>query len=478
MRRMIAAAILTALILAPPIRAQDEKRVTLPFDGPDVFCHVLYSKGLKPLTTFSDAVSDPANSMIIVFGDVRAKHIQDFPGADLKPFLDKGGSLFVATDYRFPLHDLAVSVTGMPVLRPEDQCFGGAPSCPWLEYDAPVMEDIKDPRTHPLFGLLQGKLATNGPSNLRVMTGSPLHGMLFFPRGGLQRKDFPKAAFGPPPVHLACSPKDAPPAGRAVIIAGHGMFMNGMMLQPDTDNLAFAINIVNWLRDGTKAAKRGQALLIVDGKAITDFDRNLTPPPPPIPMPTVAMLNRLLRGLEDEGFFHWGFKQLLGDQYERVVPMVFALGTCVLLLYGGKKFLEGRAILETGVPMMVGAPTVAGNTGPRTQQRRQALSRQADAGYEARSLAHLWLQSELGFTPEQWAMSDSLQARVSGFAWMRWRLQKQVAVVLQLANATSPLTVSRSQFAALVHSLPTLSRALQDGRLTLLLNGKEVRKIK
>ena len=81
-----------------------------------------------------------------------------------------------------------------------------------------------------------------------------------------------------------------------MVIAGHGLFTNGMLLQADNDNFEFAVTCLRWLGDGPDGPRR-QALFIVDGEVIQTFDGSLKPPLPPLlppvppapPLPAMAM---------------------------------------------------------------------------------------------------------------------------------------------------------------------------------------------
>lgn len=466
MMRRGTAALLLIWAFAAPAGAQEDKTVTLPYDGPDFFCHILHSKSLKPVVTVQDALRHPEATILILWGDLRREGALVDHEAE---FRKAGGSLFIASDYPFPLPDLGVSITGIPVSTSVDRCFGHHPQCPWLEYGDPATHEGKATREHPLFHLLQNRIATNRPSTLNATLETKLQTMLPLPR-----RKFVKLFTPPPSPYIAASPKDSPPRGRTLVVAGHGMFTNSMMLHPETDNFAFAINVVEWLREGPNGRKRTLALFAVDGQIITDFNRNLSPPLPPIPVPTVDMVNRLLRGLEDEGFFHWAFERMMGQNYRNVVPFLFGLGTCLLLFYGAKKFMDARSQRDVAVPRMVGVPALASPADVRGRQRQSALARRDDAEEAARLLAQQWLAAEFGITPEQCAADATLALRVTGYFWTRVSLQRQADFVVRLVCAAESQSVSRRDFKALVRALPRLSQAHRAGRITLFLGGKDV----
>ncbi len=478
MLRRVFAILLASAAFVAPLCAQEETTITLPANGPDFFSHILHSEGLLSLKSFQEAEDDPFDSMIIILGAPKGKDVARFTRDGLKPFLDGGGTLFVATDRPLTLgKPLRITVTESRIEVPAALGYRGNRFCPWLEYTVPIVEGprgpeavLRDVREHPIFHLLQQGIATNCPSHINFDNPEPpVARLLLFP---LRRGPYGEK---PPKTYVAGSPKDARPEGRVLLVAGYGTFMNSMMLQKDNDNFAFALNCVRWLREKSDGTKRQSALFVVDGEIITNFDRNLTPPLPPIPIPPATTVNRLLRGLEDEGVFHKALGGLLGDSYSRVVPILIGLATCVLLLYGGKKFMEGRYQRENAVPRMVGAqPGVSAP--PRGEQRLQALLRGSDPWAEARTLIEQWLQNAFGVTPEDWAAAGgAAEFRAAGFLGSGWGMQRRADRVLELLRAAGPTKVSRREFALLVESLPELDRAVREGRLALLLDGKEVR---
>jgi hypothetical protein len=367
-------------------------------------------------------------------------------------------------------------------VQPAESAYRGKVRCPWIP--------SASGGDHPIFESLHRGIATNRPSYAFVrkmkpggpipFPPAPVTRLLDFPRDVMREDGEIPRALG----YIVGSPKEAPPRGRMLFIAGQGMFMNGMMLQLDektgefdNDNFDFAVNAVRWLREAPDGKKRSRALLMVDGAIITNFNMDLSPrassKPPQIPIPPVKAVNRLIRGMEEERLFHRILNGLLGDYLDRVIAILIALGTFVLLLYGAKKFLEARYARETAVPIMVGEATPLPATPPRSRQRRLALHRQKDASSPARMLVHAWLRAEFGVEPGQWSVATRVELQANGFLLTRWTLQRQTDLVVTLArSAAGPLT--RHDFAALVMALPELSRAVQEGRLTLQVDGKPV----
>jgi hypothetical protein len=439
------------------VRAQQETKRTLSFDGPEVFCHILNHDRLKPIQRIADIHDEPHKTMLIVFGD------PSWLDGKLRDFLDRGGSLLVATDHAYDFEDVEITVG--KVTQEKSLAYRGIPSCPKLSMQE-LPNLFPDGSKHPLFRFLDGNIATNCPSTIDLRNvGSP-----YRPLAGFTSRA------GPRQSHIIGSPRDAPPGGRAVFLAGHGVFMNGMMLQPDNDNFAFALNTVRWLREGPDGAPRTQAFFMVDGQVIEDFDMNLSPPLPPPPMPTAEMMNRLLRGWEDERFFHQLLDQLSGRDITRIVMIVFALTSFVFLLYGLKKFMESRHQPETAVPRMIGTPPAATDTG--AEERKRAVLRQADYWQASRTLVRDWFQREFAISADRWQPGFDASIQGTGFFWSRWRVQGHAARVLRLANAVKPTHMSQREFRLLIEALRELTYAIRDGTAALLVNGKPVRQVK
>ena len=62
-------------------------------------------------------------------------------------------------------------------------------------------------------------------------------------------------------------------------MAGHGVFMNGMLLGQgnDHDNMLFALKTLDWLGEGPKG-RRSRVFFLEDGETVTELFRPLTVP--------------------------------------------------------------------------------------------------------------------------------------------------------------------------------------------------------
>lgn len=459
----ITALVIAWLFPALPVFAQEQAVRTIPFEGPEVFCHILHHLGIKPIPTIKpeELEADADQTLIIVFGKPLVIKLAT---GGLAHFVGKGGNLLIATDYAMQIPELPVRVTGRQ-RGSKSSAYRGSFQCPWLPYPVPDSRGAGLNRDHPVFRFLQKGIATNNPSQLVITDEmSSVEPLLEFPR-------FMRAPERPRDRYMAGSPRDAPAQGRMLFIAGHGMFTNGMMLQSDNDNFAFAVNAVQWLREAPDGGRRPRALFIVDGKVITDFNMSLTPPPLPKPTPTVSMINRLLRGLEDERFFHRVLADMLGDKQRFVVALILGVVTLALLLYGARKILAGRYLPDTHVPLAVGPEALTGASDSLMQRRLEASLRQSNFWPEARALAHEWLRAEFAIPAEQDVSVHRGELQVQGYWWSNRLLRRHVEFVMRLAHGDREFKVSQHDLLQLVKTLQQLSQAIKENHVALLDGG-------
>jgi len=252
--------------------------------------------------------------------------------------------------------------------------------------------------------------------------------------------------------------------GKALVIAGHGLFTNGMLLQPDNDNFEFAVSCLRWLGDGPDG-KRRHVLFVVDGDAIQSFDGSLKPPLPPISVPTIQLVNQLLHGLEREGFF----VQLLRDNFDvRVAArLTIMLLTVLLLLYGAKKLTEQRHRSEAGAALLLGpyAPVVVPS--PLLHQRYLSQVQHDALWEEGRALARQWFAAMevMPFAAWNQAAAAPPEIETDGGWWARRRLRHEVDRLWQLARGLKPATLSWRELVRLTQALQALNRAVEQGHL-------------
>jgi hypothetical protein len=470
-----------ALILAGlQVHAQETPPVAL--DGPEVFGHLLHQFGkLQPVLDPATAL-DPHKVVIIAFGSLdlpKSLVVGRFENK-LSRFLTGGGNLLVAgdTDPIQPLLGMSAVLQplglelGLPVAVPASEGYHEQRDCPRIGLD-------RLPLMHPLFLGLQQDLATNKPRAVKVPgTLADLTVLARLPRQSaalLRQANETDATWRPvarlaariyseivDPIYMVGSPASAPPQRRLLILGGHGMFTNCMLVQDDCDNFTFAINCIRWLREGPDGP-RTHALFLVDGKLIERFDLPLRAPAPPIPMPTGALLDRLAADLEDEGFFH----KLLHsepDQSDRLAQGLFITLTILLLLFATQHLLAGRYRAETRVPLLVGSSaTVA-----RPPSRQEELLARDNLWEAAQALARAWFHEHGMLSWDRWDGDlGSAEPAFTAFGpfWRRWRLQRHVRHAWDLARSRPAGRVSKRRFLTLARSLAQLSEAVRAGHL-------------
>jgi len=460
------------LLLAPlAVCAQEEPVRSIRFKDPEVFCHILHNsknQRLAPLGSIEEMAQNPAETMLIIFGEAQNDNVTQALN-EVREFQANGGAVLIATGT--PLHHprLPIHISGWKVRR--SQGFEDEVLCPWLALPTEENPDESGDRKHPIFHLVFKGIATNWPSRVKLDDAkAPVRTLLSFPP---EAKWDVQAKWGTE-HYIIGSPRDALPGGRALYIAGHGVFMNGMLLQAKTDNFRFALNVVDWLAEAPDGKRRTKALLIVDGTIVPDFDMKLTPPPPPIPMPPRAIINRLLRDLQEEGRIHQMFYANIDIDSAVAYVLSFLVGG--LLVYGAKKSLEGRQQVDPAAPRMVGKIAPPTPTAGASQTQQIATLEHANLRREARELVHAWFQQEFGVEPEFWSESATIQLRVQRYFWSLGATHGQADLVLRMARVAKSVKVSRHGLVQVASALQDLTIALRAGRVTLLIDGKTVRK--
>jgi hypothetical protein len=460
-RPFLGLAVLAASLLGAslPRAAGQPPAPRVPPNGSHAFRIILHGSGLKPLKEIADLDEDAAKKLLIVFGDPGV-----LEGIDLKGFLDQGGAVLVATDRGespganrllrtfgvFPLPGVVRS-------RTPESGYQGQPYCPYA---------VTAEKDHPLFrGVKQ--LATNKPTAFLIGNNS-LPVLARFPqRLTLFEESFGDARIGRPRMgpwigglYPYAAGMGGPDGGRVLILAGHGVFLNGMMA--NRDNIFFTRNCIDWFTRPKGTLTRDQVLFIEEGRVVSQFDVPLVELPAP-PLPAVQELNDLLRGLEDENFFNEFVLRMLGPR-NRIFTGLVILASAVLILYGLRRFWRARHWVELKVPLV--APEV-GRTVPTdhlvVQRHRDMLragnlweaardlARQCFAAYAGRSVAHPPPRPEF---------------RVKGGWWRRRALAQQAQRLWELAYESPARPVSRAQFSRLAAEVDQVKAALASGDLS------------
>jgi hypothetical protein len=430
--------VLCCLLVPAAASAQEAQKKVVPPEGTQAFRNILHQFDLKPVKTLAElADRKPEETVLIVFGNTA---ILEQIGS-LETFRAKGGAILIASDRddKGRLREWQLHISGAVITEDTKLAYKGMKDCP----------KVTRPRIKPhvvLEGVNQG-LATNRPS-LISLGQSDFRTLAAF--SSETRVDgFNFAGFLMHPFLVGRE--------RVLVMAGHSVFMNVLLAQPDIDNYIFAQNCVRWLKEG----KRKYALFVEDGRIAQEFDVRLTVLPP-IPMPPTQVLNRLLRGLENENFFN---RLLARIPRDRILRGILLLVTVVLLVYGCKRLISARHRIETAVPLLTPLPSpVPPVELTLATQRQQALLQGGNLREPARDLARFFFE-ELAPLPNRHLDENQPPPYDASGNWLerRW-LARQIPYLWQLAYG-DPGRISKRQFAGLPAILDRLAEICRAGRL-------------
>jgi hypothetical protein len=400
---------------------------------------------LEPVTTFEELGAAPGDSLLVVFGDLAALKKLNVTHDRLFQFWNDGGAVLIASDRADVgmLQDFNVRITGDVVHQAAQRAYLGREECPVL----PVTSDKL-----PIFRQLRKGLASNQPSCVRML-GKPLQALADFPVscrivGGK----------GKPGTYIAGGTGQFPTC-RALVIGGHGVFLNDMMAQHDNDNFAFACNCIDWLRPSPGGGKRKHALFVENGKVHERFDVPLSTLPP-VPLPSSRIVNKILQGLEEENFFNRLLVAIVGrDRIMRIVLLFLSAG---LLVYCVTRLVRARHRAESGVPLLPEGVTAAGEAAAIMSRRDRDVIRGGNLWEAARGLARSC------FAREPWQGRGGGPPRVVAAGWWRrQRLTRQVQELWDVAYGPRPFPVPPRKFARLAAAVEEVRAALAAGTLCL-----------
>jgi hypothetical protein len=479
--RRLAPWLIAAALCAGRASAQEAGPLpTIPADGTDVFAYLLKARGFTPVPSIAHLQNLAApETVVIILGRPDAlQNLRRVVGS-LRLFQERGGNVLLATDHPTALADWLLTVANDTVQQDPASAYRHNPECPVI--------GTLEPTRPAAFHKLPKGLATNRPSYFLepaplIAARRWLEPLAVFPSGCHAARSGQRLGLGlqeRAAVYILLAPEGKGVAGRAVLMAGHGLFTNAMLLQTDNDNFEFALACLRWLGEGEGGQPRRHALLVVDGEVIPSFDNALKPPPPPgvppIPVPTIQLVNRLLHGLEREGFFF----QVLRDNVNvhRFAQWAVAGLTVLLLLYGAKKLGEQRHHAEAGSVLLVGPFAAPAESSPLLAQRhRSQLERDAFLE-QAVALARQWFLEACGIGPADWdrAPRDAREATAGPPAaelaggWLeRFRMRRRLDRVWDLAcrrTAGSAVRFTWGELVRLTGTLQELRRAIHEGRL-------------
>jgi hypothetical protein len=413
--RLLALLPLAALLTAGPAAGQNPGR--LPYGGSEVFRFALYKHGLKPLSDPAEAFDRPPESVIVIVGDP-SRVDRLLPGIDLITYLNKGGSILVATDGPVPAAGanwanwanlLGIRITGEPLSADPKDSYRGEPPRPFVKPTLGVVGGRQSP--HYLFEDVDATgpaaVAADRPCAMSL-NRNPLQKFLIKPlatypatarsRDGRMLADTENhfAVSLQPVTNAGNSP------GRVIVLADHGVLVNGMMgfvkdpaaekgYRFDNGNWAFANRTIEWLTDGFPQP-RSACLFIEDGRIIDRFAVELPPNPQP-PMPNIPPdvianwvlnhANGIIDEKQEQDVFNRALERSLG--LPRLLRVFLIAATVAFVVVGLRWLLRGQRKPDAAAAAAAMTPAARDGLLPRGGVVRQRTGAQLEVGnlYEA-----------------------------------------------------------------------------------------------
>lgn len=430
----------------PALTAQEEEELFIPFEGTQAFVHLLGQARLEALPDLPALKeADPNRTLVILFGRPQGwDHVRHAVGG-WKSFLQRGGALLIASDHPDGgrLKEIGVIITGQQVRQVPDNAYQKR----WEHI--PLVDSAG---WHPLMRGMFRPLAALRPSPVDHEEEA-LDRIGFFGIGswvweaGILDVGGQGFAVG--------SRWDHPPAGRVLVLGGHGLFMNGMIVRPDCDNWVFAANAIRWLKEGPEGP-RTSVFFMESGTVVPDLDVPLGTPLPPI-IPPVAALNSLIKGLEEDKIL----QRYLYDYFGRAgVLQPWILGTALfVVVFGVRRLWKARHRQDHQAVLHVGLQAPQPPALPQQHQRETVLLQRGDFREPTAWLVRAWLQRRCGIPLEAW--SASAPPTIPEPAWQggffaRQRAGRSWRWLLELAAPSTGGKVSRRGLLAVQRTLAEL----------------------
>jgi hypothetical protein len=284
----------TALLLASgTLAAQDAPQkppLEIPGDGTELFRGLLDHFGIKPISKLELGRLNRFEDVILIsLGNLHLRP-DNVGGLDYFPQTSNIGSALIASDTWVMLNSNARTQQGIEGSRVycADAKAGhrDEKSCPYI---VPI-DDGGEGTLRRVFRGLR-RVATNSPSYISVSGwgGNIKTALARFPRDCETRREILPAdalfAVGGEGPDLN---NDNP--YRLLVMADHSIFINQMLLEPQTDNLELTYRVIEFLQGPDK--KRKRCIFFEDGRQIETFDdlRQAYAKQNPMPLPQVNLM--------------------------------------------------------------------------------------------------------------------------------------------------------------------------------------------
>lgn len=501
------------LVAVPPVYAQPPAQRPITGEGTEGFRALIASHRLIPLEKTEDLYKHPGQTLLIAFRganqsntpypDQVGKLIDEHGEEKFVKYINNGGALFFASDQAMEGQAWGPRLFGFEIKGPKLQaashetarCYERTVECPF----------VQRPRGNSVPDLFQGRalgpnigagpanrgplqrVATNRPSYLEPASELHLVGV-FAPVcetvaiAGV--RSIPMLRNYVPEFAQAKRYDDG---GKVLVLSDHSVFINRMLLpqRGDNDNLAFAMNCLDWLLLGPDSSPRRYVMFMEDGRIWKRSDYNLALQTLPAPnaediaqflWDNRALLweNRdkaedLLAAIEESGVFLELEKgDPIGESIRdsiagwAMVRVVLALFTIAILGYGIMSLIRWRFGYSKRTPRLALALDRAR---PRVSLLEQRLRGDVTRGqYDevAREKARQLFESlPVAPAPE----GEPPHVAISVPFWRRGRVERNLREAWTLAYADDPPPVPAREWARIKKSLSELQLAFERGSI-------------
>lgn len=281
--------------------------------GYDMFRMLLEEQGVTPVQSWDFALSSPAESVVVVCGDLQQIHPREWLRG--RRFVAQGGALLVASEGSFEFPGVCSFVPGTAVAGDSRDRYLSFPDCLRIRHLKPDDELTDGVR----------EIVVNRTGWLSMPTDDSLDWQVI---ASLPATTLPRASRHQP---LVMAGRDAAPqTGLMILVADESLFTNGMLWHGD--NAVFAIRVSQLLcsegRQNLLFVRNGRPLTgdrdsiatqqQESAQATPQLPPNIAPPEPEFET-KLRLMNAVINEVQESNLLN----EVLRDRPRRVSPLAY-----------------------------------------------------------------------------------------------------------------------------------------------------------